>query len=204
MDRKTLLTLTGFVLLPQVSHAQSAQKSAAPKCDLVLADAPIRTALEMILKGFGKQNYVIDNHVLGMVTVRIPQQTFEEILKNTCSKNSQGLSWSSANNVTIIRAQPDALATKEKLAELFKQARPQIVEGIPCRMAGCLFSRSTSMAILEIGAPPDSDVQLVEQGKSIDLLGEKYLVEKITPQELRLVSEKKTLKIPLASLIPHA
>jgi hypothetical protein len=169
----------------------------------VLADAPIRTALELVMKGFGKNNYVIDNNVSGLLTTRSAQLTFDEFLKSLSKKASRPFQWTQANGVVIIKPQPDSPAPSlEDLMTRLQQATLPIVEGIPCRMAGAIFQGSTALAILEVGTPPDSDVQIVAEGRQVGVQGTTYQVSKITPTELILVGEQKTLRVPLAPLTP--
>lgn len=200
MNRRKLLTLTGLMLLPQASYAQ---KTPALEADLVLVDAPLRTALELLMRGFGENNYVIDNHVFGLVSVRRGQLNFEELLKSVCAKSTQPLQWTHENKVVIIKPQPGATGiSQEDIMARIQRAKLPVVEGISCRMAGAIFRGSTALAILEIGTPPDSTLQIVAEGKEVEILGASYQVNKITPTELTLVGAKKTLRVPLAPLAP--
>ncbi|MBB6048292.1 hypothetical protein [Armatimonas rosea] len=199
MNRRKLLALTGLMLLPQTSRAQ---KTPALKVDLVLADAPIRTALELVMRGFGKNSYVIDNNVAGLLTARSAQLPFDELLKSLSKKAIRPFQWTQANGVVIIKPQPDSpVPSLDDLITRLQQAKLPVVEGIPCRMAGALFQGSTALAILEVGTPPDSDVQIVTEGRQIEVLGARYQVSKITPTELALVGAEKTLRVPLAPLL---
>lgn len=188
------------MLLQQTSRAQ---KMLPLEADLVLVDAPLRTALELLMRGFGENNYVIDNHVLGLVSMRRGQLDFEELLKSVCTKSTQPLQWTHVNKVVIIKPSPDITGiSPEDIMARIQRARLPIIEGISCRMAGAIFQGSTALAILEVGAPPNSDVQIVAEGRQIEVLGARYQVSKITPTELALVGTKKTLQVPLAPLIP--
>ena len=199
MNRRKLITLTGLMLLSQASRAQ---KTPALKVDLVLADAPIRTALELVMKGFGKNNYVIDNNVSGLLTARSALLPFDELLKSLSKKAIRPFQWTQANGVVVIKPQPDSPAPSlDDLITRLQQATLPVVEGIPCRMAGAIFQGSTTLAILEVGTPPDSEVQIVAEGRQVEVQGTTYQVRKITPTELTLLGEKKTLRVPLAPLL---
>ena len=100
------------------------------------------------------------------------------------------------------KPQPDSPAPSlDDLITRLQQATLPVVEGIPCRMAGAIFQGSTALAILEVGTPPDSDVQIVAEGRQVEVQGTTYQVRKITPTELTLLGEKKTLRVPLAPLL---
>ena len=194
MNRRTLLTLTGLALVPQVSRAQTAKQRT-----LVLADAPIRSTFEMVLKNFGKNNFTIANSVVGLITLKATRSTFEEVMDAMCLATKGEVAWHSEAGTVLIEGKsgnPDALMA------IFQKAKMPLVDGIPCRMAGCVLGGASSLAILEIGNPPDSEITIVELGREVAVQGKTYRVEKISEKELTLVSATKTLQIPLAPLVP--
>jgi len=201
MNRRTLLTLTGLAVLAEAAQAQT--PPAAPlKRDLFLAQAPVEKALELVMRGFGEGNYLIPNTVFGLVTATVSQGTFEQTLTQLCQSNRPVLEWKREDGIVEIAPKADSKLPAPNLALLYQQARLPIVGGTVCRMSGCVLGEKVAFAILELGAPPNSEVRVVEQGKPVSVRGERYVVAKISEKELVLARDKTPLKIPLAPLVP--
>ncbi|WP_309714677.1 hypothetical protein [Armatimonas sp.] len=201
MNRRTLLTLAGLAVLAEAAQAQT--PPVAPlKRDLFLAQAPVEKALELVMKGFGEGNYLIPNSVFGLVTATVSQGTFEQTLTQLCQSNRPVLDWKREDGIVEIAPKADSKLPPPNLALLYQQARLPIVAGTACRMSGCVLGEKVAFAILELGAPPNSEVRVVEQGKPVSVRGERYVVAKISQKELVLVRDKTQMKIPLAPLVP--
>lgn len=183
--------------------AQAQTPPAAPlKRDLFLAQAPVEKALELVMRGFGEGNYLIPNTVFGLVTATVSQGTFEQALTQLCQSNRPVLEWKREDGIVEIAPKADSKLPVPNLALLYQQARLPIVGGTVCRMSGCVLGEKVAFAILELGAPPNSEVRVVEQGKPVSVRGERYVVAKISEKELVLARDKTPLKIPLAPLVP--
>ncbi|WP_395146148.1 hypothetical protein [Armatimonas sp.] len=192
MNRRNLLGLMAPRFLAQ----------AAPKRDLLLIEAPLRSVFELIFKGFGQSNYFLDNAVVGLATVTLRAQSFERTLGVVCQLVPQLLEWKQEEGITSIRAAPVKPEPSEDIMAIFQRARFPVIEGIPCRVAGCVLGGTAPVAILESGNPLRSEVQIVEQGQKLKLQGGRYLVERIHEDGIVLRGEDKVLKIPLAPLVP--
>jgi hypothetical protein len=158
----------------------------------------------MLLKAFGKNNYIIDNNVIGLVTAKLMQQNVEEALETISKKNQPFLEVTQENGVIIIKpkSESDTKSTWESMMKIIEKSKMPVVEGITCRMSGYLILEHTSMAILETGTPPDSDLSIVELDKQVNIQGKTYQVAKITSRGLVLRCAPKTLTVPFAPLIP--
>ena len=201
MNRRNFLALIGVGLLAETARAQTS--IAAPlKRDLWLAQAPVEKALELVMKGFGEGNYLIPNTVFGLVTATVSQGTFEQTLAQLCQSNRPVLDWKREDGIIEIFPKADSKLPPPNLALLYQQARLPIVGGTVCRMSGCVLGEKVAFAILELGAPPHSDVRVVEQGKPVSVRGERYVVAKISEKELVLARDKIQLRVPLAPLVP--
>ena len=199
MNRRKLLTLAGATLLSKVTLAQNVGLQTG---NLQLSDAPIRTVLELVMKGFGQNNYTINNNVVGFVTLSAAGLSFEKILNIVCPASSYPVEYTRANNVFIFRPVPGLTKGPAIPSHILRQAQLPLTEGIPCRMAGYLLGRATPYAIFEVGTPPESEISIVMPGSEVKLGKETYTVEKITWENLTLVGNGKQLTVPLAPLIP--
>ena len=68
-----------------------------------LKDAPVRTTIEMMFKQAGIKNYVIDNSVVGFVTMTLEDQPFENSLKLVMRAATIPLSYTIENGVWIVK-----------------------------------------------------------------------------------------------------
>ncbi len=85
---------------PLYAHAQQ-EKLGAVSFDL--QDSPIRSTIEAAFKQAGINNYIIDNNVVGFVTLKITEQPFENALKLIMRAASVPLTYSKENNVWIVK-----------------------------------------------------------------------------------------------------
>lgn len=201
MNRRQLLALTGMTLLSPQSRAQrAAQPASKPTANtLVLTDAPTRSVLELVLRSFQKNNFLIENNVGGLVSAKLSGLSFERLLNEISQRSTAPFNWSEIDQTVRIADQPGGESI-QTLAESLKTVVLPEVEGIPMRVAGVFFLGRTPRAILERGNPPDSQVEIIELGGTVTVQGTEYLVEKITTGGLSLKGEKKTLTVRLALL----
>ena len=80
-----------------------AASSFAQNISVDLKDAPVRTTLEMMFKQAGVKNYVIENSVVGFVTMKLEDQPFENSLKLVMRAATIPLTYSKENNVWIVK-----------------------------------------------------------------------------------------------------
>ena len=107
----TALTLL-VAAMPVHVYAQQ-EKLGAVSFDL--QDSPIRSTIEAAFKQAGINNYIIDNNVVGFVTLKITEQPFENALKLIMRVASVPLTYSKENNVWIVKPR----AVNQSTADLF-------------------------------------------------------------------------------------
>jgi type II secretory pathway component GspD/PulD (secretin) len=103
--------------------------SYAQNISVDLKDAPVRTTLEMMFKQAGIKNYVIDNSVVGFITMTLEDQPFENSLKLVMRAATVPLTYTKENNVWIV---------KERVFTEYKQQTPDILKEQP---RGIMFER---------------------------------------------------------------
>ena len=95
------LALGALILAnPATSFAQ--QEKLNP-ITLDLQDAGIRGVLEAAFKQAGINNYLIDNNVVGFVTLKVTEQPFENALKLIMRAASVPLTYTKENGVWIVK-----------------------------------------------------------------------------------------------------
>jgi hypothetical protein len=92
---KKLIIAFVFALFCSSSYAQN--------ISVDLKDAPVRTTLEMMFKQAGIKNYVIDNSVVGFITMTLEDQPFENSLKLVMRAATIPLSYTNENGVWIVK-----------------------------------------------------------------------------------------------------
>jgi len=118
---KKLIIAFVFALFCSSSYAQN--------ISVDLKDAPVRTTLEMMFKQAGIKNYVIDNSVVGFITMTLEDQPFENSLKLVMRAATVPLTYTKENNVWIV---------KERVFTEYKQQTPDILKEQP---RGIMFER---------------------------------------------------------------
>jgi hypothetical protein len=118
---KKLIIAFVFALFCSSSYAQN--------ISVDLKDAPVRTTLEMMFKQAGIKNYVIDNSVVGFITMTLEDQPFENSLKLVMRAATVPLTYTKENNVWIV---------KERVFTEYKQQAPDILKEQP---RGIMFER---------------------------------------------------------------
>ena len=118
---KKLIIAFVFALFCSSSYAQN--------ISVDLKDAPVRTTLEMMFKQAGIKNYVIDNSVVGFITMTLEDQPFENSLKLVMRAATVPLTYTKENNVWIV---------KERVFTEYKQQSPDILKEQP---RGVMFER---------------------------------------------------------------
>ena len=118
---KKLIIAFVFALFCSSSYAQN--------ISVDLKDAPVRTTLEMMFKQAGIKNYVIDNSVVGFITMTLEDQPFENSLKLVMRAATVPLTYTKENNVWIV---------KERVFTEYKQQTPDILKEQP---RGIIFER---------------------------------------------------------------
>jgi len=118
---KKLIIAFVFALFCSSSYAQN--------ISVDLKDAPVRTTLEMMFKQAGIKNYVIDNSVVGFITMTLEDQPFENSLKLVMRAATVSLTYTKENNVWIV---------KERVFTEYKQQTPDIFKEQP---RGIMFER---------------------------------------------------------------
>ena len=118
---KKLIIAFVFALFCSSSYAQN--------ITVDLKDAPVRTTLEMMFKQAGIKNYVIDNSVVGFITMTLEDQPFENSLKLVMRAATVPLTYTKENNVWIV---------KERVFTEYKQQTPDILKEQP---RGIMFER---------------------------------------------------------------
>lgn len=118
---KKLIIAFVFALFCSSSYAQN--------ITVDLKDAPVRTTLEMMFKQAGIKNYVIDNSVVGFITMTLEDQPFENSLKLVMRAATVPLTYTKENDVWIV---------KERVFTEFKQPTPEITVEQP---RGVMFER---------------------------------------------------------------
>jgi hypothetical protein len=103
--------------------------SYAQNISVDLKDAPVRTTLEMMFKQAGIKNYVIDNSVVGFITMTLEDQPFENSLKLVMRAATVPLTYTKENDVWIV---------KERVFTDYKQSAPEITVEQP---KGVMFER---------------------------------------------------------------
>lgn len=66
-------------------------------------DAPVRRTLEVIFQQAGIKNYVIDNNVVGFVTLKLTDQPLDNTIKLLMRANSTPLTYTIENGVWIVK-----------------------------------------------------------------------------------------------------
>jgi hypothetical protein len=118
---KKLIIAFVFALFCSSSYAQN--------ISVDLKDAPVRTTLEMMFKQAGIKNYVIDNSVVGFITMTLEDQPFENSLKLVMRAATVPLTYTKENDVWIV---------KERVFTDYKQSAPEITVEQP---KGVMFER---------------------------------------------------------------
>ena len=118
---KKLIIAFVFALFCSSSYAQN--------ITVDLKDAPVRTTLEMMFKQAGIKNYVIDNSVVGFITMTLEDQPFENSLKLVMRAATVPLTYTKENGVWIV---------KERVFTDYKQSAPEITVEQP---KGVMFER---------------------------------------------------------------
>lgn len=98
---KKILFLVLF-LLSVPAYSQSNFFTNAKNITVEYKDAPIRVAIEQIMKQGAIKNYVISNDVEGFVSVKLEEQPFETALKIIMRANLVPLLYKIENDVLII------------------------------------------------------------------------------------------------------
>ena len=75
---------------------------------LSLEEAPIRSAIEMLLKGFGINNYLIDNHVVGFVTLQTKGKSLDTNLGRLCRSSACPITFTRQENTIVVKPEPNA------------------------------------------------------------------------------------------------
>ena len=118
---KKLIIAFVFALFCSSSYAQN--------ITVDLKDAPVRTTLEMMFKQAVIKNYVIDNSVVGFITMTLEDQPFENSLKLVMRAATVPLTYTKENDVWIV---------KERVFTEYKQPTPEITVEQP---RGIMFER---------------------------------------------------------------
>jgi hypothetical protein len=171
--------------------------------DLILQEAPLRSAFELIFKAFGQSNYFLDNSVVGLASVTLRSQSFERSLGVLCQLVPQLLEWKREDGIILVRAAAVKPEPSEDIRAIFQRARFPVIEGVSCRIAGVVLGGAKPCALLEAGNPLSSEVQVIELGQKVKLQGARYLVERIQEDSVVLRGEEKALTIPVAPLVPR-
>jgi hypothetical protein len=87
------------IVLPMSAFAQEKLNNVT----FDLQDAPIRSTIEAAFKQAGINNYIIDNNVVGFVTLKITEQPFENALKLIMRAASVPLTYTKENGVWIVK-----------------------------------------------------------------------------------------------------
>lgn len=172
--RDALKGLTATALTPvlaSVAGARSFQEER--KGTLILVNAPIRQALEMLFTVY-KRQYNIDNTVSGFVSLNVRNQPFEAQLSALLKSGKTPLNRKWDREVEIITTLP----TPENLPQSYQAAseRPSLKNpnAGPYRVLGVWYEQTkqgsllTPMAIVEF-APPDSgaEIYVVKPGDAL-------------------------------------
>lgn len=196
----SLLTLGGT--------ASFGQESGETGMSLSLEEAPIRSAIELLLKGFGANNFQIDNHVVGFVTLQTEGKTLDVNLGRLCRRSAHPITYTRQDNLIIVKPEigGDAGPALKSMAEHFSKAKLPSIEGVPARVAGTLVGtqrgNKVAHAILELGNPPDSQVAILGLRGQVMLGTQEATVEKIDRSGIVLKIGEKQVPIPLAPLVP--
>lgn len=98
-----LRNFMGAALVLALPGAAFAQQDKLSPVSFDLQDAPVRSVLEAAFKQAGINNYLIDNNVVGFVTLKITEQPFESALKLVMRAASVPLTYSKENDVWIVK-----------------------------------------------------------------------------------------------------
>ncbi len=101
MKFSTFATITIAITLAAAPRPALAQLGTPVSVEL--QDAPVRSTIEAIFKQAGIKNYVIDNAVAGLVTLKITEQPLESALKLVMRANSLPLTYTVENDVWIVK-----------------------------------------------------------------------------------------------------
>ena len=117
MNKMRFLALTlslGAIVLAFPVNAYARQDDAANKrVTFDLEDSPIRKTIEAAFKQAGINNYVIDNNVVGFVTLKITEQPFENALKLIMRAASVPLTYTKENGVWIVKPRTISQPTQD-------------------------------------------------------------------------------------------
>ena len=118
MNKMRFLALTlslGAIVLAFPVNAYARQDDAANKrVTFDLEDSPIRKTIEAAFKQAGINNYVIDNNVVGFVTLKITEQPFENALKLIMRAASVPLTYTKENGVWIVKPRTISQPTQDQ------------------------------------------------------------------------------------------
>ena len=168
--------------------------AAEPRLTLDFRDAPIRSALELLLT-LGNKQYQIGSGTVGLVTMAASGKTFAQAMDALSQAASTPLTWTAGDN-GVISIGPSGPSS----------AMPEFPQNPPgfARTAAVGTFGNVRKAVLEFGAPPNSTTEVVGVGVLVrdSTTGTEWRVASIGPKgcELRAGSEKRIL--PLAGLTP--
>lgn len=95
--------LVFFILLLCVpAYSQTGFFNNAKNVSIEYVDAPIRTALEQLMKQGEIKNYLISNDVEGFINLKLSDQPFETALKIVMRANAVPLLYKIENNILIV------------------------------------------------------------------------------------------------------
>lgn len=95
--------LTFFILLLCLpAYSQTGFFNSAKNVSIEYVDAPIRTALEQLMKQGEIKNYLISNDVEGFINLKLTDQPFETALKVVMRANAVPLLYKIENNILIV------------------------------------------------------------------------------------------------------
>jgi hypothetical protein len=105
MNKMKFLALTILIggVVVALPTSASARQEKLNNVTFDLQDAPIRSTLEAAFKQAGINNYIIDNNVVGFVTLKITEQPFENALKLIMRAASVPLTYTKENSVWIVK-----------------------------------------------------------------------------------------------------
>ena len=171
---------------------------------ILLKDAPVHSALELVRRGFGLPAFVIDPRVQGTLTASLHSQTLEQAMDRLCASGEPKLEWARAG-ARLIRVRPRAGVPPRAASRKARATGVQITRGgLLNRVCGILESGSDAWALVVVAAVPNKlgsgsgmlPVYFVRAG---DNLGPGYRVKHIGHEGV-ILSGPRMLKIPFVGL----